>query len=125
MSKRESRLVSFYSSVIKLNRIAGVILLCAAFVSLAPKCSAQVLYGSLTGNVTDPTKAAVPGAQVEALNVATGVARQSSTDDAGVYRFGELLPGITRSRLRPRTSAQKLSRIFAWMPTTLSALMWS
>ena len=31
--------------------------------------NAQVLYGSLTGNVTDPINAAVPGAKVEALNV--------------------------------------------------------
>ncbi len=35
--------------------------------------SAQVLYGSLTGNVTDKTGAAVPNAKVEAVNAATGV----------------------------------------------------
>jgi hypothetical protein len=32
---------------------------------------AQVLYGSLTGNVTDSTGAALPNAKVEALNTAT------------------------------------------------------
>jgi hypothetical protein len=36
----------------------------------------------------------VPGAQVEALNTATGVSRQTTSDSAGVYRFTELLPGI-------------------------------
>ncbi len=53
----------------------------------------QMLYGYLTGNVTDPSNAAVPGAQVEALNTATGVSRQATTDSDGVYRFTELQPG--------------------------------
>ena len=46
---------------------------------------AQVLYGSLTGNVTDPTDAAVPGAQVQATNVGTGVTLQTVTDARGAY----------------------------------------
>jgi hypothetical protein len=62
--------------------------------SIAPPASAQVLYGSLTGNVTDPSGAALPGARVEALNVNTGVARQDTTDQRGIYLFPELLPGI-------------------------------
>lgn len=36
----------------------------------AGSARAQVLYGSLTGNVTDPSKAAVPGAKVEAIEAA-------------------------------------------------------
>ncbi len=55
---------------------------------------AQVLYGSLTGNVTDPSGAAVPGAAVEALNVSTGVTRQTTSDERGVYLFALLQPGI-------------------------------
>jgi len=54
---------------------------------------AQVLYGSLTGNVTDPTGAAVPGAKVEAANVATGVSRQAETDIRGAYVFNNLQAG--------------------------------
>src|SRR5712692_11162876 len=54
---------------------------------------AQVLYGVLTGNVTDPSSAAVPDAQVEALNMATGVSRRTATDSTGIYRFAELQPG--------------------------------
>ncbi|HKV64664.1 MAG TPA: TonB-dependent receptor [Candidatus Acidoferrum sp.] len=53
-----------------------------------------MLYSVLTGNVVDPSSAAVPGAQVEALNMATGVLRKTTTDTAGVYRFAELLPGV-------------------------------
>jgi len=54
---------------------------------------AQVLYGSLTGNVTDPTGAAIPGAKVEALNSGTGVHNQAATDDRGVYRFSNVQAG--------------------------------
>ena len=35
--------------------------------------SAQVLYGSLTGKVTDQSGAALPNATVEAVNTGTGV----------------------------------------------------
>ena len=93
MSKRESRLVCFYSSIIKLNRIATFILFCAALVCLQPKCPAQVLYGSLTGNVTDPSGAAVSGAKVEALDIGKGVAQEAAADVNGIYRFVALLPG--------------------------------
>src|SRR5207245_11225173 len=63
---------------------------------LSSGAKAQVLYGVLTGNVTDPSSAAVPDAQVEALNMATGVSRQTTADSAGIYRFAELHPGIYR-----------------------------
>ena len=93
MSQSTCRMASFYSSVIKLNRVAVVFLLCAASFSFAPKSSAQVLYGSLTGTVTDPSGAAVSGAKVEALDVAKGVTQESTTDVNGIYRFSALLPG--------------------------------
>lgn len=60
---------------------------------LAPSASAQVLYGSLTGNLTDPSGAVVPGVRVEALNTATGVSRASVSDDRGVYLLSDLQPG--------------------------------
>jgi hypothetical protein len=44
----------------------------------------------LTGNVTDPTGAPVPGAHVEAVNQATNVKSEIDTDVHGVYRFTEL-----------------------------------
>ncbi len=67
-----------------------------ALLALAATCSvvsAQVLYGSLTGNVTDPANAAIPGAKVEALNVNTGVSGQVNTDVRGVYLFNNLQTG--------------------------------
>ncbi len=61
--------------------------------SMTPPAAAQVLSGSLTGNVTDPSGAAIPGAKVEALNVGTGITQMASTNEAGLYLFTELQPG--------------------------------
>jgi hypothetical protein len=73
----------------RLNAICALaLLLCSA-----PAVRAQVLYGSLTGNITDPSGAAVPDVRVEALNVATGVSRVSTSDGAGSYVFNDLQPG--------------------------------
>lgn len=54
---------------------------------------AQVLYGSLTGNVTDPSGAVVANAKVNALNVATGITHTTNTDSNGVYRVPDLQEG--------------------------------
>jgi hypothetical protein len=54
---------------------------------------AQVLYGTLTGNVTDPASAVVPKVHVEAINVDTNVKHETETDDHGIYRFTDLQPG--------------------------------
>jgi len=48
-----------------------------AMASISTVAGALVLYGSLTGNVTDPSGAAVPRAKVETLDVGTGVGRQT------------------------------------------------
>jgi hypothetical protein len=76
---------------LRLTRFALVVLAMA----LGPRfAAAQVLYGSLTGNITDPTGAAVPGVHVEALNQETNVKSESNTDDRGIYRFTNLQIGL-------------------------------
>jgi len=55
--------------------------------------SAQVLYGSLTGTVTDPASATIPGAKVEATNVNIGVKWQAESDPRGTYLFRNLQTG--------------------------------
>jgi hypothetical protein len=74
-------------------------LVCAFFL-LPLAVQAQVLYGSLTGNITDKTGAAIPAARVEALNVDTGVNRESLSDEHGAYLFNDLQPGKYRLTIK-------------------------
>jgi hypothetical protein len=53
----------------------------------------QVLYGTLTGTVTDKTGAVVPKLTVTLTNQATGEIRTEITSGVGEYRFGDVLPG--------------------------------
>lgn len=48
---------------------------------------AQGERGSLSGIVTDPTGAVVPGAEVTATNKETNIETKTTTTDAGVYRI--------------------------------------
>jgi hypothetical protein len=66
--------------------------LMAAFF-LALPARAQVLYGTLTGNVVDSSGAAVASAKVEAVNAGTGLTRQTNTGANGDYAFNDILPG--------------------------------
>lgn len=68
---------------------ATVLLLVVTF-ALA---NAQESRGSLTGTVTDPNGAALPGATVEIRNVETNVANSATTNGEGSYSFPLLNPG--------------------------------
>ena len=63
-------------------------------VLLVPNAKAQVLYGSLVGNVTDPNGAAITGAKIEITNRATGAVSTTSTDDRGAYSINDLQAGV-------------------------------
>jgi hypothetical protein len=66
----------------------------AAGVFLAVAAWGQGSTGTITGTVTDASGAAVVGAAVTAVNAATGIAKKTATDSAGVYRFVEMPPGM-------------------------------
>src|SRR5262249_22996545 len=50
--------------------------------------------GNLVGSVFDSSGAAIPGATVEAENVATRVKASATAAETGFYRFNNLLVGI-------------------------------
>ncbi|HYW45756.1 MAG TPA: carboxypeptidase regulatory-like domain-containing protein [Bryobacteraceae bacterium] len=59
-------------------------------------CSAAVLFGqtaSLTGTVTDPQGAVIPGANISIVNAQTGAARDAVADAQGRYTMPQLTPG--------------------------------
>jgi hypothetical protein len=55
--------------------------------------AAQVLYGTITGEVTDPSGAEIPNAKVTATNQATGETRAATTGDHGEYTIRDLAAG--------------------------------
>jgi hypothetical protein len=55
--------------------------------------SAQVVGATVTGTVSDPSGAAIPGATVSCNNLATGVVREVSSDAAGFYTLANVAPG--------------------------------
>jgi Carboxypeptidase regulatory-like domain len=60
--------------------------------------SAKILYAQanagITGTVTDPTGAVVPGAAVTITNLSTGIAEHTTTSSAGTYAVTGLTPGV-------------------------------
>ena len=61
--------------------------------AFASPSHAQILYGSIIGQVTDPQKAALPGVAVTATNTGTGLKLETVTDGSGNFVFRNLLPG--------------------------------
>lgn len=55
--------------------------------------SAQAGRGTISGTVTDPSGALVPGVQVVLLDKATGSTQRTVTSSAGLYTFVSLNPG--------------------------------
>src|SRR5262249_37702703 len=54
---------------------------------------AQETRASLRGIVADATGSAIPGVSMQITNLATAVALNTTTNDAGLYRFLFLNPG--------------------------------
>jgi len=74
--------------------VCSGLLLAALLATLAyERAEAQVLYGSIVGNVTDPSDAPVPGATVTVTHIATGAIRTATTGVAGGYSFPTLTTG--------------------------------
>src|SRR5512146_2207025 len=76
----------------KLRDVLVLFAACLAFVWCVPSFG-QVLKGSISGTVTDSTGAVVSGAQVKATETSTGVARTTTTDSSGLFRFNLIPPG--------------------------------
>jgi len=54
---------------------------------------AQTTTATISGEVSDPNGAKVPGAKITATNVQTNIARTVSADDEGRFLISELAPG--------------------------------
>jgi hypothetical protein len=72
----------------------GVVFLCAV------RLDAQQASGKITGVVTDPTTAAVPGVTVSVTNVLTGETRQAESNESGTYVLTALPVGTYQMEAR-------------------------
>ncbi len=94
---------------IKLSKLATAFLLLLLIALASPRVTAQVLYGSLVGTVTDQSGAAIPRADVKAVNPETGETRNITADDSGRFTIGNVLPGayelhVSAAGFRPVTT---------------------
>ena len=79
-----------------LRRTAFCLVLVASFSLALLPVSAQSTGGRILGRVSDSTGAVVTGVQVTLINDATGVSRDTKTDQSGDYTFVEVVPSKYR-----------------------------
>src|SRR5437762_9155224 len=77
-----------------LQRRALLGFLLLAVLAVPRPARAQATTGTISGTVTDESKAVLPGATVRVKNVETGATRTLVTDDRGRFRALELPPGL-------------------------------
>src|SRR5262249_18024781 len=56
----------------------------------------QTFYGSVVGTIVDSSQSIVPTASVTLTNLGTTERRTAETDESGLYRFVNLVPGQYR-----------------------------
>ncbi len=84
-------------------------LLAAALVLPSP-AAAQILYGSIVGNVADSTGAVMPGATVTITHRETNQTRETTTNESGGFSFPTIAAGtyvvkVTKEGFKSHTSA--------------------
>jgi hypothetical protein len=85
-----------------------VLLIWVAGILVTDHAYAQVAGATLTGTVTDPSGAVIPGAQVFINDAANGVIRNIVTDNAGFYTAPNLLPATYEVTITARGFATQV-----------------
>src|SRR5258708_31144895 len=78
------------------SRNVWVCALLFAFLLVPSFVQGQSTYGSVSGAVTDPSGAAISGAQVTLTNTGTSEKHTQTTNDQGTYSFVNVIPGEYR-----------------------------
>src|SRR2546425_1584691 len=99
---RVAKEIESFSWRVKMTRrsVWGVLAVLALIFSvLTPKASAQAVYGSVFGTVTDQQGAAIAGAKVAVTSVAKGVSTETTTNESGNYTVTHLIPDAYRVKI--------------------------
>ena len=97
----------FFLALWVLNMRIVPVLLLLFFFSYPGVLLAQSTNGSISGRVTDPSKAVIADAKVAAINANTNIRDESTTNDSGEYYLTNLPPGSYRIEIE-KTGFQKL-----------------
>ena len=72
--------------------LLGVSIVCIC--GLSRTVLAQVIHGSIYGQVTDASGAAVPNATITVTDVSKGTSVQATTNESGEYTVQNLIPDV-------------------------------
>jgi hypothetical protein len=103
------------------SRLFAFSILCLA---LSWPLLAQLDQASLSGTITDPSTAVIPGAKVEAVSMDTGFRRQTTTTASGTYQIPSLAVGkyiITISSQGFRSAEFRDVELTVGQPRTIDA----
>jgi len=79
----------------KTNVVVAFVFFVLAVLALCPvEAVGQLVFGTISGSVTDPSGAVIPNAMVKVSNVNTGVVHTFKTNEAGIYNATSLTPGV-------------------------------
>src|SRR5262245_65897604 len=81
-----------------MKTLLKTLLIVTALVSFSACCLYAQTFGEVTGRVTDPSGAVIPGASVALTNVNTNAVRTVVSTEAGAYTFPSVAPGSYRLR---------------------------
>ncbi len=70
----------------------------------------QAANATLTGTITDPNGAVVAGASITATQKATGVKRETVSNDEGLYVLSNMAPGEYELRVEAKVSQTKVTK---------------
>ena len=72
--------------------LSATLVVALLFSLSASRASAQAVYGSILGTVTDPQGAAVSGAKVTVTDENKGTTQETTTNSSGNYSVTHLIP---------------------------------
>ena len=77
-----------------LRKVTMMAVMLGAFIAMIQPASAQVLYGTVSGTVSDQSGAIVPDATVTLTSKGTGQVRETTANSDGNYSIPNVLPGV-------------------------------
>src|SRR5262249_34321174 len=77
----------------RMRRLSAPALIILIFWSVS---ESQTTNGVISGTVLDPMNAVIANVSITVFNVRTGVTTTTTTNDAGIYTFASIQPGLYR-----------------------------